>query len=87
MKGRRKGSSNMCYFFLVFLVGGILGAGISFLMMEFVETNPTQECTTVSVSTSQATTNDLVDMGMQENNAETLVKAIYLFFSSLYVVQ
>ena len=27
------------------------------------------------MSTSQATTNDLVDMGMQENNAETLVKA------------
>ena len=78
MRKRHKGRSSYWNFFLVFLIGAALGAGISFLMMEFVDTNnsgTTEECSTVSLSTSQATTNDLIEMGMQEENAETLVKA------------
>ena len=52
MRKHHKGRSSYWNFFLVFLVGAALGAGISFLMMEFVDTNnsgTTEECSTVSL--------------------------------------
>jgi len=73
---KKGGNGNIWHFFLTFLIGGLLGVGVTVLVNEVIkeEDNESTICTEITVSTSQATSDDLVHMGMKQENADTLIK-------------